>query len=129
MSYQLNKMHLIICIIAALTITAGFVIHSLLGSPFGLFTMALWVSLVIVCFYFLGHIARHILISRVFMEQEEEELDEVTEDEFEEEIFNAPENPELMTETDLTGYDDSEDGMFEEHAEEELDPVALGDVL
>jgi len=76
MPYQLNKSHLIICILAALVITAGFVIHHLMGSPFGLFTMALWVSTIIVIFYFIGHIARHILISGVFVLPEEELLEE-----------------------------------------------------
>ncbi|MCL2048943.1 MAG: hypothetical protein FWG87_09465 [Defluviitaleaceae bacterium] len=66
MSYQLNRLHLLICVFAGLVLTVGFVWHLFFGLPFHLFTMALWVSFAIVFFYFVGHIVRSILISQVF---------------------------------------------------------------
>jgi len=64
---RLNKVHIILCILAAFVLTAGFLINRLLGYPFAEFTMALWVSLVIVVFYIFGLIVRQFLISSVFM--------------------------------------------------------------
>ena len=67
MSYQLNRIHLLICIFAGLVLTVGFVWHRFFGLPFHLFTMSLWVSFAIVFFYFVGHIVRAILLSQVFL--------------------------------------------------------------
>ncbi|MCL1884545.1 MAG: hypothetical protein FWF81_12450 [Defluviitaleaceae bacterium] len=72
MSYQLNKSHLIISILAALVLAAGFVWHRIFGPPFNLFTMAMWVSSAIVMFYVIGHIARNILINKVFLPFDDE---------------------------------------------------------
>lgn len=126
MSYQLNKLHLLICILAAFTITAGFIIHNLLGNPFGLFTMVLWVCSVIVVFYFIGHMARGYLINSVFV-QKEEELIEV-ESEIENE-FTELETPEEIAENTMEFSDDFtnyEDETFE--LEEDLETIALGEV-
>ncbi|MCL2216054.1 MAG: hypothetical protein FWB91_03430 [Defluviitaleaceae bacterium] len=132
MSYQLNKSHLLICILAALVITAGFIIHYLVGSPFPLFNMALWVSLVIVIFYFVGHIARAILIHNVFAPAEIEELiDEELELEVGEEVpdvvmeYTPVEPP--VTEQDLVAFE-SDEIYHEPTAEELMDRIALGDV-
>jgi len=138
MSYQLNKSHLLICIVAALVITAGFIIHHLLGLPFGLFTMALWVSLVIVIFYVVGHIARAILIGGVFTPEETTEL---TEEESEEEAeLEGEELPEGMMEysTVEAPLVENEHEQFypveddfsnhEPTAEELMESLAMGDV-
>jgi hypothetical protein len=66
-SYQLNRVHLLICIFAGLVLTCGFVWHLFFGLRFELFTMSLWVSFAIVFFYFVGHIVRSILINRIFV--------------------------------------------------------------
>jgi hypothetical protein len=65
-SYQLNRVHLLICIFAGLVLTCGFVWRLFFEIPSPLFTMAMWVSFAIVFFYFVGHIVRSILISKVF---------------------------------------------------------------
>jgi hypothetical protein len=71
MSYQLNKAHLLICIFAGLVLTGGFVWLLFFGSPFPLFSMAMWVSASIVVFYVVGHFARSILIRDVFVPEDE----------------------------------------------------------
>ena len=140
MSYQLNKSHLIICIVAALVITAGVVIHYLMGNPFTYFNMALWVSLIIVIFYFVGHIARHFLISSVFVLPEEEGLldgemeseaeMEVTEEALEGVMEYSSVEPEMI-EYELTGdtFDDTDNEMYSEPTADELmERLAMGDV-
>ncbi|MCL1844016.1 MAG: hypothetical protein FWF79_09400 [Defluviitaleaceae bacterium] len=72
MSYQLNRVHLLICIFAALVLTAGFVWHIFFSMPYSLFTMALWVSSAIVLFWCIGHFIRSFLIKEVFVPLEEE---------------------------------------------------------
>jgi len=59
--------HLLICIFAGLVLASGFVWHLFFGLAFNLFTMALWVSSGIIMFYFVGQIARSILIKKVFV--------------------------------------------------------------
>ncbi|MCL2840396.1 MAG: hypothetical protein FWE05_06445 [Defluviitaleaceae bacterium] len=144
MPYQLNKSHLLICIIAALVITAGFVIHHLLGLPFGLFTMALWISLVIVGFYIVGHVARAILINSVFAPTETAELIDdgiplETDMNFEEDI-PAPEGVMAYVpiqenqEQFINHYEDSENVEEEElntnepTADELMESLAMGDI-
>ena len=71
MSERLNKAHLIICTIAAAVIAGGFVAQHVYDVSHGLFTMAMWVSIAIVLFYFIGHIVRSFLISKVFVAADE----------------------------------------------------------
>ena len=71
MSYQLNRVHLLICIFAGIVLAAGFVWHIFFRLPHSLFTMALWVSSAIVLFYFIGHIIRSVLINQVFVPSED----------------------------------------------------------
>lgn len=71
MSYQLNRVHLLICIFAGLVLAGGFVWLIFFGDAFPLFTMAMWVSAGIVLFYVIGQFARSILIQKVFVPEEE----------------------------------------------------------
>ena len=66
MSERLNKIHLIICTIAATIIAIGFIAVHVYDFSHGLFTMAMWVSITIVLFYFIGHLVRAFLINQVF---------------------------------------------------------------
>jgi hypothetical protein len=116
-SYQLNKVHLLICIFAGLILAGGFVWHLFFGLSFRLFTMALWVSLAIVMFYFVGHVARSILINKVFVPVNEQY--DFSEDEeykaFMESLENKPVEPDGVMYDDpmqadpLASYDDSLD--------------------
>ena len=76
MTERLNKVHLIICTIAASIIAIGFIAVHVYDVTHGLFTMAMWVSISIVLFYFIGHMVRAFLINRVFAEDETEVVDE-----------------------------------------------------
>ena len=71
MSERLNKVHLIICTIAATVVAIGFIVIHVYDETHGLLLMAMWVSIAIVLFYFIGHMARAFLISRVFVETDE----------------------------------------------------------
>jgi|GEM_PF-4173136 len=65
-SERLEKIHLVICTLAAFCLTVGFVIRAVIHAPTGsegLFNMAIWVSSSIVIFYFIGWIAKAFLIS------------------------------------------------------------------
>jgi len=147
MSEQLNKIHLIISMLAALAITIGFIVRMFTGYPSSLFNMALLVSATIVGFYFLGHIARYFLISRVFMipSDEYEELEEF--DEYENDMSDA----DTMLETnfvednlaaedteinsplpmpDDSAFDDGLDDLFDDDImldDPMLEPVAIGE--
>ena len=67
MSPRLNKSHLIVSVLAAAVILAGFVTQTLIGEASYPFRVAMWVSIAIVTFYFIGTIIRYYLISKVFM--------------------------------------------------------------
>ena len=88
MSERLNKVHLIICTIAASIIAIGFIAVHVYDVTHGLFTMAMWVSISIVLFYFIGHMVRAFLITRVFTEEEKEADEEVLD------ILDVPEEDE-----------------------------------
>ena len=122
MSYQLNKSHLIISILAAAVITIGFVGHYLMGSPFGYFTMLLWVCAVIIVFYLIGHVARYILVCDVFVPKEETALEEI-EGELELEYYDETgvmEPVELAEIEPLDDEFDADDTMFDDSDELEL---------
>lgn len=129
MSHRLNKSHLIICIIAALVIGVGIVVHySMESLPISedsnnYFVMALWVSLVIVIFYIVGHIARYVLVTGVYPP---EVLDEAGGDVVELEladdmpmgVMEPVELTEIMVEHDDDDFD--ADIMYDEHMEGDL---------
>ena len=76
MSERLNKVHLIISSIAATIVAIGFIVIHVYGETHGLLLMAMWVSIAIILFYFIGHLARAFLITKVFViPGEDEELD------------------------------------------------------
>jgi len=102
LSPRLNKSHLIISILAAVVILAGFVAQTLIGDASYPFRVAMWVSIAIVVFYFIGTIIRYYLISQVFMiDLEPVEID----------VEEQPEGETLET-FDETG-DIQEEMMFE----------------
>ena len=129
MSYQLNKIHLIICILAALSITIGFIIRMVVGVPFGLFTMAFLVSCTIVVFYCLGHIARSFLISQVFPPPPEGEL-ELLADEME--LISEADTDTLMMEpmqeSNFTDFADSAEDSFMD-ADDDFNDSMLDDTM
>lgn len=107
-SFRLEKSHVIISIIAAACITAGFIFRILTGMPTGLFYMALWVSLGIFVFYCVGTFVRVALINQVF-----EYSDGALEDAVG--IENTDNTPDYMEESPIGMMDDSyDDVMFEE---------------
>jgi len=68
-SEKLEKIHLILCMLAASSIAVGFVIRALYAPPAEyamLFNMALWVSLSIMIFYVLGIFVKAFLVNSVF---------------------------------------------------------------
>ena len=78
MSERLDKIHLVISTIAAAVIAIGFIVIHVYGATHGLLIFAMWVSLVIILFYFIGHLARAFLITKVFPTPDEEsELEEL----------------------------------------------------
>jgi len=126
-------LHLLICIIAALVFTVGFIVHELMGSPYGLFNMALWVSTVIVGFYFLGHITRSFLINRVFMQSTEEELLEAELEDAEgidETEAAYGESPELMTDSNMIepAFDSLDDDFYSGNDNELLESANNGNL-
>ena len=72
MSERLNKAHLIISLIAAIVVAIGFIVIHVYDVTHGLLLMAMWVSIAIILFYFIGHLARALLITNVFPVPEEE---------------------------------------------------------
>ena len=63
---RLEKIHLVICTLAAFCLTVGFVIRAVIHAPTGfegLFNMAMWVSSAIIIFYCIGWIAKAFLVS------------------------------------------------------------------
>lgn len=87
-SERLEKIHLIICTLVAFCLTVGFVVQAVLYAPTGfegLFTMAIWVSSSIVIFYFIGWVARALLINivtpaEIAMVEKDELTDEFVEE-------------------------------------------------
>ena len=71
MSERLNKVHLVISTIAATIVAIGFIVIHVYGETHGLLLMAMWVSIAIILFYFVGHLARAFLITKVFVIPEE----------------------------------------------------------
>jgi len=64
-SERLEKIHLVICTLAAFCLTVGFVIRAVIYAPTGfegLFSMAMWVSSGIIIFYCIGWIAKAFLV-------------------------------------------------------------------
>jgi len=62
MSERLDKSHLVICVLAMIVLMAGFIIRTrFFDNPIGLFCMALWGSVAMVCFFCLGFISRAVL--------------------------------------------------------------------
>ena len=114
---RLEKIHLVICTIAAFVMTAGFVVRALLSPPTGfptLFSMAMWVSLSIIVFYVVGIFVKAFLVNNVFAMPESSDLEEI----------EASANTELIDEAppiqddvyDDTIYDDAmlESAVFSE---------------
>ena len=100
----IEKLHLLICIFAAIVITAAFLIIRQ-GVP--LFESALWVSGTIVVFYFVGCAAKDFIVNRIFpewLEEEKKEEDELDEDETEDTETESDDSPTEAGE--LTGLDD-----------------------
>ncbi|MCL2577419.1 MAG: hypothetical protein FWE27_05135 [Defluviitaleaceae bacterium] len=119
MSYQLNRVHLLICVFAALVLAGGFVWLIFFGDPFPLFTMAMWVSAGIIIFYIIGQFARSFLIAKVFVSEEEYDF---SQDEeylaFMASLENdAGEPTDVMQDDPLQSdeFDDSLDDPFMEH--------------
>ena len=80
MSERLNKVHLVISTIAAAVVAIGFIVIHVHTETHGLLLFAMWVSIAIILFYFIGHLARAFLITKVFPipdESEEDEIDEL----------------------------------------------------
>ena len=75
-SYRMEKMHILIAIIATTSVTVGFVIRNLIGLPDGSFTKALWISAFIVGFYIVGIFAKAFVFQQIFPEPEEILLEE-----------------------------------------------------
>ncbi|MCL2355678.1 MAG: hypothetical protein FWC70_00795 [Defluviitaleaceae bacterium] len=67
MSYQLNRIHLLISVLAGVVIAGAFVWTIFFDMPRHLFTMTFWVSITIVVFYFVGHFVRSYLLTNVFV--------------------------------------------------------------
>jgi hypothetical protein len=74
---RFNKLHLLVCIVAAATVTAVCLIR---GES--IFTMALLASLAIIIFYVAGNLVRYYLVTRIFPPPppEEEPGDEFADD-------------------------------------------------
>ena len=76
MSERLNKVHLVISTVAAAVVAIGFIVIHIYGETHGLLLMAMWVSIAIILFYFVGHLARAFLITKVFVIPDEDGEDE-----------------------------------------------------
>ena len=82
----IEKLHLLICIFAAIVITVAFLIVKQ-GSP--LFESALWVSGTIIVFYFVGCAVKDFVLNRIFPEWLETEETKKEEEEPEEEVVET----------------------------------------
>ena len=100
----IEKLHLLICIFAAIIITAAFVIIEH-GEP--LFRSALWVSSTIVIFYFVGCAVKDFVVNRIFPEWLEVEKKEEDSELDEDETDDDTESDDSPTEAgELSGLDD-----------------------
>ena len=73
MSERLNKVHLVISTIAATVVAVGFIVIHVYDETHGLLLFAMWVSIAIILFYLIGHLARAFLITKVFVMPDEDE--------------------------------------------------------
>ena len=128
MSERLNKVHLVISSIAATVIAIGFIVIHVHGETHGLLLFAMWVSVAIILFYFIGHLARAFLVTKVFPLPEESVCEELFEEgELEEEIMvsvdmEMPEDT-MMHAPEHEGLDENgENGMIDEGELEEVQP-------
>ena len=100
----IEKLHLLICIFAAIVVTAAFLIIRR-GDP--LVQSVPWVSGTIVVFYFVGYAVRGFIINRIFpewLEEEKKEETDETEDETDDTMAISDDSPAEAEE--LNGLDD-----------------------
>ena len=122
MSERLRKVHLIISTIAATIVAIGFIVIHVYGETHGLLLMAMWVSIAIVLFYFIGHMARAFLITSVFELSDEdggengEELADAGEPEDEIMVSVADDDMDMPEDTmyEVPGADADDDAQLEE---------------
>jgi len=108
MSFRINKIHLIISIIAALTLLVGFLFYRLTGMAHGYLTVAMWLSFAICLFYVIGLFARQYLKDRVFVEETVEPPEG-------EDLINAEEGvQDVMQEGPLAQEDNFESAEFDD---------------
>ncbi|MCL1846174.1 MAG: hypothetical protein FWF77_09755 [Defluviitaleaceae bacterium] len=67
MPYQINRVHLLICVLAGTVITGGFVWLIFFDLPHATFRMIFWINVTLVAFYFIGQFARSYLLANVFV--------------------------------------------------------------
>ena len=124
MSYRLYKSHLLICIFAALMLTGGFVWQMFFSIPIPFIARIIWICSGIVIFYFIGHIARAILINDVFKRRDEYNFEE--DEEYQAFVASlesnemAPMNVMLDDPIETVDYDDTLNDPF-------MEPVSLDD--
>ena len=118
MSERLNKVHLIISLIAAIVVAIGFIVIHVYGMTHGLLLMAMWVSIAIILFYFVGHLARAFLITKVFVIPDEDEDAEESSEEGESE-------DEIMV---LVDMEEPEDTMIHSPSHDEIDEMNDNDL-
>ena len=102
MSERLNKVHLVISTIAATVVAIGFIVIHVYDETHGLLLMAMWVSIAIILFYFIGHMARAFLITKVFVMPDEEEEAETLES-----VFESQKEDEIMVSVDMEMPEDT----------------------
>ena len=102
MSERLNKVHLIISLIAAIVVAIGFILIHVYGVTHGWFLATMWVNIAIILFYLIGHVARAFLITKVFVMPDEDESD------YDEDAFEDIEtDDEIMVSVDMEEPGDS----------------------
>ena len=126
MSERLNKVHLIISTIAATVVAFGFIVIHVYGVTHGWFLAAMWVNIAIILFYFIGHVARAFMITKVFPiseEGEDEDDEEFTEDSESEDEIMVSVDMEVPDDTMMhtPGFDNI-NGMDDESIVEEAQP-------
>ena len=102
MSERLNKVHLVISTIAAAVVAIGFIVTHVYGETHGLLLMAMWVSIAIILFYFIGHLARAFLIAKVFIMPDEDEEAETLES-----VYESQSQDEIMVSVDTEMPEDT----------------------
>ncbi|MCL1878794.1 MAG: hypothetical protein FWF80_08040 [Defluviitaleaceae bacterium] len=122
MTYQINRMHLLICILAGTVISGGFVWFIFFDLPRTLFHMAFWVSLAIVVFYFIGCFVRGYLLANVFLEDKGYNFEE--DEEYQAFVANLEgrmlDPADLMTEEPIEFVDPLEGEEFDDAFSETL---------